>query len=362
MANSEPRASHLRNIGEQIAALPYQLGYRPADSVVMVTLHDRGDGPGRLATHMTLRVDIPPDRADYPHAVAQLVHFAVRDAPTMVQLFAFEDDTDGLELLVMASCAMRAAGFGVPSQVRVRGGRWQRLDDEGPGDPPWHVVPDADRVPVVADYVLLGASPAGGRVDLARRLADGRLLSQGAVREAWLDRPLVLDRQASWDAGARAWAKVLDRPARARLSVDELVDLVDAMGDKQFRDAVLAWLCPGQLSPAIFAPRLLRTLARYLPVARTRAPWLEDELVEVCRQLPEELSVPLLTALAQVAWWHGSGSLANIAVERALDIDPDYSLAQLLDHVLQHGLKPGAAAFVGRESPGRAAAPADGGP
>jgi hypothetical protein len=44
--------------------------------------------------------------------------------------------------------------------------------------------------------------------------------------------------------------------------------------------------------------------------------------------------------LAFTAWQAGEGTLANIAIERALDADPQYSMALLLSDVIDAGVPP----------------------
>ena len=51
------------------------------------------------------------------------------------------------------------------------------------------------------------------------------------------------------------------------------------------------------------------------------------------------MTPPVLTLVAHVAWWSGDGTVAAIALERALDIDPDYRLAGLMDQLLSVGVR-----------------------
>jgi hypothetical protein len=44
--------------------------------------------------------------------------------------------------------------------------------------------------------------------------------------------------------------------------------------------------------------------------------------------------------LAFTAWQSGDGTLANVALDRALAIDPDYSMARLLRDILAAGVPP----------------------
>jgi uncharacterized protein DUF4192 len=61
---------------------------------------------------------------------------------------------------------------------------------------------------------------------------------------------------------------------------------------------------------------------------------------ELVRLSPPSYAAAPATLLAYVAWQQGFGALANIAVQRALADNPDYSLARLIDQALADGLDP----------------------
>src|SRR6478735_1092950 len=61
----------LRTPAELADALPYLLGYRPEDSIVLVALHDREQG-GRFGGRA--RLGIPAQREDWAAAARQLAH------------------------------------------------------------------------------------------------------------------------------------------------------------------------------------------------------------------------------------------------------------------------------------------------
>jgi Domain of unknown function (DUF4192) len=63
----------------------------------------------------------------------------------------------------------------------------------------------------------------------------------------------------------------------------------------------------------------------------------------------EPLDAPVLTALAWVAYARGDGGLANVAVDRALSSDPDYTMARLVASGLIAGLDPKHVREVSRE-------------
>jgi hypothetical protein len=61
---------------------------------------------------------------------------------------------------------------------------------------------------------------------------------------------------------------------------------------------------------------------------------------ECTRRLPEPLDAAPATLLAVSAWLRGDGAMARIALDRALDSQPDYTLAELLSRGMDAGLGP----------------------
>jgi transposase len=60
--------------------------------------------------------------------------------------------------------------------------------------------------------------------------------------------------------------------------------------------------------------------------------------------LPDAQAAPALTVLANVTWWLGDGALTRVALERALDIEPGYRLACLLERMVALAIRPRATA------------------
>ena len=61
------------------------------------------------------------------------------------------------------------------------------------------------------------------------------------------------------------------------------------------------------------------------------------------RRVPARYVPASASLLAFTAWQSGNGALANIAAERALAADPEYSMAQLLLEAISAGMPPSAA-------------------
>ncbi len=64
---------------------------------------------------------------------------------------------------------------------------------------------------------------------------------------------------------------------------------------------------------------------------------------DVVRRVPDAGIADPATLLAWCAWQKGNGALANLAIDRALEATPGYSMASLVREALSAGLLPAAA-------------------
>ncbi|HSX96029.1 MAG TPA: DUF4192 family protein, partial [Streptomyces sp.] len=93
----EPQVT-LRTPAELADALPYLLGYRPEDSIVLVALHDR-DSRGRFGGRA--RLGIPAQTDDWPSVAQQLAHGLVTGSerrgarPESMVAFLCQDPASG---------------------------------------------------------------------------------------------------------------------------------------------------------------------------------------------------------------------------------------------------------------------------
>jgi hypothetical protein len=71
-------------------------------------------------------------------------------------------------------------------------------------------------------------------------------------------------------------------------------------------------------------------------------------LSEAVRRLPPPYDAAVCASLAWVAYANGDGVVANIALDRALETDPTYSLALLIDDALYRQVPPSALQAVMR--------------
>ena len=74
------------------------------------------------------------------------------------------------------------------------------------------------------------------------------------------------------------------------------------------------------------------------PAAASRA--VQARLEAACRLTPPAHAAPLLAVAGLFAWWCGDGARAGVAVDRAVELEPDHALSLLIREALIHGLKP----------------------
>ena len=391
-------AIRLRGPADVLAALPYQLGYHPEDSVVVLALSDGVVG-------LVERLDLPPPSAAV-EAASSLVLPVLRSGSDAVVVLGYEK-VEGRARPILDALATHFGREGVTivHRLLVREGLWFGLDClteccPAEGQP----LPDAASTPAVASFVRLGVAPRARRADLAAAVAADPGLSAAVAAELSKRAPAhpgsAFFRAAAPGADLRmtarrlallsVWRDVLavgtectddpadlptgsrPTPTSARAATPaEVAELVRSLGDLQLRDGLLAWLCPGFLEPSDLdedlVDALLSTLGPF-PVARPDPwpdPWPEtrsatssatarragellsgkpllQRLEELVRAVPSGEAAPLATVFAYVAWYYGDGTLARVALDRAFAEVPDYRLAALVDQLLDVGLRPSA--------------------
>jgi hypothetical protein len=349
----------LRGPGDVVAILPYQLGYHPRDSAVVISL--RGKQVGLVA-----RTDLPPEE-HVDEVVSTLMGPLVRDGATSVIVVGYEDDPDTSQpLLVGLVEQLERAGIHVVDVAVVREGRRYSPICSEPCCPPDGVaLPDPADVPGVAEYVALGRSPLRSRGDVEGLVTPEPWRCLGVER--------AIDSRSRMPRARRrsvaAWRAVLDPGERGRRPPDRraVADLALGLADIPWRDGLIAWLVPSVLPTEDIDPRVMSLLRSSLPTwggmgtpaeprvvgARPRDRAARDaltverddllhRLLALCRSVPDECpdeAAAVCTVAAHVAWVGGDGAITRAAVERALRLAPGYRLARLLNGLVEKGLR-----------------------
>jgi hypothetical protein len=347
----------LRTPAELADALPYLLGYRPEDSIVLVALHDR-DGRGRFGGRA--RLGIPAGKDDWEPAARQLAQGLVTGSerrgarPGQIVAYVCQEPGEGetghdvmrrlkpLAQWLRTECG--ALDVPVIEALCISDGRfWSYCC------PNKACCPD-DGSPMG----LPGTSVLAAAATYAGLQVRGTLRELRARLQPW-ETSAAQEQQTALDAaGAALVPRILDDTARAEvaeetlllaerllgrfaaaapvpgtlpadlrddelLTHDEAARLVLGLQDRTTRDRAAAWMEGDDAGPAL---RLWRALAR-----RCVGPY------------GEHAAAPL-TLAGWVAWSTGDDLEAREALAMALGADPDYLFARLLHQACNEGLDP----------------------
>lgn len=294
-----------------LAAVPCVLGFRPSDSVVMLTFTSAPPGQTFHA-----RVDLPTDPADHPEVVRLLLEPVLRHRVGLVAFVLYTDDAAAAAALSAALLdGFSLAGVEVVDVLRADGQRWFGLRSgrapDGDAGRPY----DDRSHPFRAQAVLDGRVTLESREELAATLVGTDLDGIEAVGAAAASRTVPRRQRPAEARWVRATVlRGLDGP----LSDAAVGRLVAACRDVEVRD--VAW--------ALMSREDAR---RHVELWR-----------DVVRRCPTELLAAPASLLAFAAWLAGDGALAWCALDRCALADPDYRMAGLVAHTLEQALPPSA--------------------
>jgi hypothetical protein len=314
--------ARLSTPGEIAATIPTLCGFRPEDSVVVLSLR----GP-RRRLGLTIRLDLPPP-AQVEQAAAMLAARVAEDggSSAVVAVFGAARRPDLVTGLSRA-CGLRQVD--VVEAVHVDDGRWTSYLCAGPCCPASGTPVPEVPVSVGVQAALDGRAVLPGRADLVRALQPTTVAPPDVLRVARTQ--LALRRAELGADPARAVELAHARDAMARVAAGAQVEVADcvriALGlhDVAMRDEVVTW--------ALDDGDALLALAE-----------------QVARRVGPPDDAPVCTLLAWVAYSRGDGARANVALDRALASDPSYSLAVLLQSALDAAVPPEAVRRTRRET------------
>ncbi|MEV7199117.1 DUF4192 domain-containing protein [Streptomyces griseoluteus] len=344
----------LRTPAELADALPYLLGYRPEDSMVLVSLLDRGNFGGRA------RLGIPAGVEDWQAAARQIARGLVLGArrrgsrPDRIVAYVCQEPGPGetgrdvmLRLAPLAQLLRTECGsLDVPviEALCVSDARfWSYVcpvESCCPPDGTPMGMPGTSAMAAAATYA--GIQVRGSLRELRARMQPWET-SAALEQEVALDAagmslvPRILDDASRADVAEETLdlaGRIIHRfaeaapvsgvhPADVRddalLGHDEAAALILGLQDRTTRDRAAAWMEGDDGAPAL---RLWRALAR-----RCVGPYREHAAAP-------------LTLAGWVAWSTGDDIEAREALAMALGADPHYLFAQLLHRACNEGLDP----------------------
>jgi hypothetical protein len=353
MTQTAPHADRLirlRTPRDVVATIPRFLGYRPRRSIVFLNQH----AGGRMST---MRVDLP---APASQAVEKKL------ATSLTGLLCKVPDVVKTLVVVYADGAF-AAGGDVPRGSFIRP-LVRRLVSSGfdvhdalcVADDAWGAYDGADAgIPHPLDELLEPAPgdpcadlPAGDAAEAAALPIAG-----GLARQAF---DAAVDRAC---AGLAALRPVEAAEDALELDLgtadsDALAAVLAPMTHPESRDAMLftwAWgadagyelleeavrIDAGEVGPEDDSIALdLMGLGHAAAPERRRIDTAIAVMGRIAALAPVDLAHVAYTVLAWLHWSQGRGSVAGVFLDRALDADPGYPLAELMSLVLGQGRLP----------------------
>ncbi|MCX5051517.1 MULTISPECIES: DUF4192 domain-containing protein [unclassified Streptomyces] len=347
----------LRTPAELADALPYLLGYRPEDSIVLVALHDR-DSRGRFGGRA--RLGIPTSADDWASVAEQLAHGLVTGSerrgarPEQMVAYLCQEPAKGetgrqvMERLRPLAQKLRVecGQLDVPviEALCISEGRfWSYCCVNEACCPPAGLpmgLPGTSVLAAAATYAGLqvrgtlrelrvrllpwetaAALEQEGALDAASMALVPRILddaSRAGVAEETLELAALVMRRLA-DAPPVSGALTADLRDDELLAHDEVATLILGLQDRATRDRAAEWM-EGETATA--ALRLWRALAR-----------------RCVGSYGEHAAAPL-TLAGWVAWSTGDELEAREALAMALGADPSYLFARLLHQACNEGLDP----------------------
>ena len=304
-STSAPVRLRAASPAQLVATLPYLFGFRPDQSVIILSLEGRRiEAAARLDAAVVLdaRFDAAVLRARLASVVAQ---------PRLTIVVAWIDNLDD------ARRAINVVGgaIGLPDMaVIVSHGRCQA--DGGP----WQDCADH-----LAEADEAGLTVLNSRAALLSSVAGPAQGESAAIAQAWASAcqsvdALTLGQQRT--RAGRVLAKGLAEPGG--LSLEGCLELAALARQGSVRDVMTL-------------PLTMKSAKCHVELWRV-----------VVAKVPDEAAPAVLGLLGLAAWLAGEGALQVCCLERGLAIDPGHSLLLLVEAINVAGVRPGEWARVRR--------------
>ena len=330
----------LTTTADLLAMFAHNLGMTPVESFVLVTM--RGNRLGA-----TLRVDVPTGHRAGEFA-SMIAGYLMNDREADGTIFAVYTDAEGNRphRAYVEAIELELLGAGIPVRdiLLVTGAGWRSYSGTDEELTPLASITDSA---ANAAMIFAGSNVEAGKAqDRKFTGAPGNAAAITVLASGFTDVD-ALDISAPVMREARgAWSKALGTtPETARACL-----LVAYIQNRNLRDRLMADLF--NTDERDFENVLMGNTT-------TRPTWERVEqgealALELLSQTPQEFRAPLYTMLGFISWYMGRSSRAVDYMEKALDAEPGYRLAELFKQLLGLGQLPAAVTNPETAYPGAA--------
>ena len=300
-----------------LAAVPFLIGYHPTDSLVLISV--KSD-----SLEMAMRIDFPknPPEGSYQLLASHLK----RDNSEGALIVAYEpaDSLAGPEVLHNVADAVALLDIPIRELMLVRNNHWRSLlcsDDKC-------CPPEGNQIEEFVNSRIAAEQVASGKV-LPFSDSEGLTHSISAT---------ILAKDINWNAqvvGFRVDPDANNLNELQRDGAESILLLADFYSQNGFcKDYDLMARVLGRLSDIQVRDFALgchtdQTINSYWAMWR-----------DLLRIAPPKFVAPVASVFASIAYENGEGALAHRALDRAIEDDPEYSLARLLRRVFSSGWPP----------------------
>jgi hypothetical protein len=317
----------VRNPADLVDATPYVIGFHPTESLVVLGLSGN-------RVFFGARYDLPPPDGD---DIVQLGAVIAAQRPRCVALLAYGPPSAVDAVITRALSVLHAFRVRVLEALRVHDGRWWSYFCSDPGCCPAEGTPfDTATSLIAAEATFRGQVALPSRQALVAQVAavdgEARQSMRAATGRARSALDALLAAEAHSTRATRRAGRLAIREAEKRYR-----------SGRALTDDEVAWLGVLLIEPDVHEYALGRL---------GDEEWRLALWTDVLRRV-EPLYAPAAgCVLSYLAWRAGQGALARVAVDRALQAQPQHQMAGLLDEVLGMGIGPHAmSAFEAQPRP-----------
>jgi hypothetical protein len=298
-----------------LSAVPFMIGFTPQDSLVVMGLRNE-------AVEVAMRLDFPEnlDLDQISTIVTHLRSNSVEEA--LLVSYIPESVTDADVVIKALSEALESGGFPLRESLIVVAGRWRSLvctDGECcpmEGQP----LPPLDSSRIAAEQIALGNPlPFSDESAMLEALEPFPLNKE---IEEWIAQIPEIDDESN------------SQPLQQE-GAEAIIDLItDFESDGICRDKRLVALVLVRLKDLQVRDFALGS------VTEERSTTFFDAYRWLMRMAPVGYVAPIASIFAAICYERGDGALAQRALQRAIDDDPQYPLADLLRQLFATGKRP----------------------